>query len=279
MTTGAAEGFGLDRLGAIRSNGAMKVISLQSGSNGNCLCVQAAGATILLDAGISGKRAHERLAAAGVDIRHVDAMFISHDHADHVSCAGIYQRKFGVPMHITGPTLEAARRRRKLGKLGEVIHFRAGDVLHVGDARIETIPTTHDGADGVGFVITDGRRRLGVLTDLGTVFDELPDVIASLDAVIVESNYDPHMLESGPYPWFLKQRISGSGGHLANNEAAALVADSAGERLQWVCLAHLSEDNNRPDLARACWGDIVGDDRPVHVAGRYEPTRWFEVVG
>jgi phosphoribosyl 1,2-cyclic phosphodiesterase len=257
----------------------MKVISLQSGSNGNCLCVQAGGATILLDAGISGKRAQERLAAAGVDIRDVDAMLISHDHADHVSCAGIYQRKFGLAMHVTGPTLQAARRRRRLGKLGEVRHFQAGEVLNVADARIETIPTTHDGADGVGFVISDGQRRLGVLTDLGTVFEQLPDVIASLDAVVLESNFDPHMLEAGAYPWFLKERITGSGGHLANDEAAALVADFAGEQLQWVCMAHLSEDNNRPEVAARTWTEIVGPELPVHLAGRYEPTEWFEVVG
>lgn len=256
----------------------MKVISLQSGSNGNCLCVQAAGATILLDAGISGKRAQQRLANAGVDIRDVDAMLISHDHADHVSCAGIYQRKFGLPMQITGPTLQASRARRKLGKLGQVDLFAAGDVLRIGDLRIETIPTTHDGADGVGFVIADGRRRLGVLTDLGTVFDGLPDVIASLDALVLESNFDPHMLESGPYPWFLKERITGTGGHLANDEAAALVAESGGDGLQWVCLAHLSEDNNRPALACSTWREIVPEGLPVHLAGRYEATEWFEVA-
>ena len=256
----------------------MKVISLQSGSNGNCLCVQAADVTILLDAGISGKRAQQRLSAGGVDIREVDAMLISHDHADHVSCAGIYQRKFHLPMHITGPTLEASRVRRKLGKLGEVSLFTAGDVLNVGDACIETIPTPHDGADGVGFVITDGRRRLGVLTDLGTVFAELPDVIASLDAVVIESNFDPYMLEAGAYPWFLKQRITGPGGHLANDEAADLVSRCGGRQLQWVCLAHLSGDNNRPDLAVSTWREIIGPDLPVHLAGRYEPTDWFEVA-
>jgi phosphoribosyl 1,2-cyclic phosphodiesterase len=240
--------------------------------------VRAAGSTILLDAGISGKRAQQRLAGGGVDIREVDAMLISHDHADHVSCAGIYQRKFHLPMHITGPTLEASTARRKLGKLGKVVPFTAGDVLHVGDARIETIPTTHDGVDGVGFVITDGRRRLGVLTDLGTVFPELPDVVASLDALVIESNFDPHMLEAGAYPWFLKQRITGSGGHLANDEAADLVDRFGGERLQWVCLAHLSQDNNRPELAMSTWRDIIGGDLPVHLAGRYAPTDWFEVT-
>ncbi len=245
----------------------MQIISLQSGSNGNCVYVEAGGARLLFDAGISGKQAQQRLAHHGRDIRDVDAVLISHDHADHVRCMGIYQRKFGLPVHVTAETLRAATR-YPLGKLGEVRRFCSGTSIHIGDVSVETVPTAHDGADGVGFVVDDGRHRLGILTDLGHVFDELPGVIDSLDAILLESNYDPAMLAAGPYPRFLKDRIAGPAGHLSNVEAAGLLSATNG-RMQWACLAHLSEENNDPELALHTHRRVLGERFPLHVASRY----------
>jgi len=249
----------------------MLAISLQSGSNGNCIYVEADGACLLLDAGISGVQAERRLAEFGRDIRRCDALIISHDHRDHVRAAGIYQRKYGLPVYITRPTLAEAEARCGLGELSEVRHFAPGDVLEFGAASVETVPTPHDGADGVGFVIHASGARLGVLTDLGHPFKELAETIASLDAVILESNYDPHMLEAGPYPAFLKARIRGLGGHLSNIEAAELLA-SVGGKLQWACLAHLSEHNNTPKLALRTHREILQRRLPLYVATRYEPS-------
>jgi len=155
--------------------------------------------------------------------------------------------------------------------MAPVKRFHAGSTLAFGDLRVETVPTPHDGADPVGFVIDDGRSRVGVLTDLGYVFDSLPDVIASLDAVVLESNHDERMLANGPYPRFLKQRIRGEGGHISNEESARLVRDAA-SGLKWVCLAHLSEENNTPDRAVDTFRTVAGDTLPCHVAGRYEAT-------
>lgn len=227
----------------------MKTIALQSGSNGNCIYVEADGVRLLFDAGISGIRAQQRLADYGRDIRDVDALLISHDHADHARCMGIYQRKFGLPIHVTETTLDTAAERNSLGKIEDVRHFEAGTVLRFGRVAVETVPTPHDGVDGVAFVVDDGRCRLGILTDLGHVFNGLDAVIGSLDAIVIESNYDPEMLAFGSYPEFLKDRIQGPGGHLCNVEAAGLLAPVAGKRLQWACLAHLSEENNDPHLA------------------------------
>jgi len=249
----------------------MLAISLQSGSNGNCIYVEADGARLLLDAGISGVQAKRRLADFGRDIRRCDALIISHDHRDHVRAAGIYQRKYGLPVYITHPTLAEADARCGLGKLSDVRHFAAGDVLDFGAAVVETIPTPHDGADGVGFVIRAGGARLGVLTDLGHPFEGLARTIASLDAVILESNYDPDMLEAGPYPAFLKARIRGPGGHLSNVEAAELLASVEG-KLQWACLAHLSEHNNTPELALQTHRGILDDSLPLYVASRHKPV-------
>ena len=255
----------------------MKIISLQSGSNGNCIYVETAAARLLFDAGISGKRAQERLAAHGRDITEVDAVVISHDHVDHSRCMGIYQRKFGLPVYVTARTLDSAAARHALGRMHDVRHFEAGTTLGFGRVSVETIPTPHDGVDGVGFVVDDGRHRLGILTDLGCVFDGLDAAIASLDAVLLESNYDPKMLAEGDYPEFLQQRIRGAGGHLSNLEAAELLRAAAGRRMQWACLGHLSQDNNYPELALRTHRKILGSKFPLHVATRYEATGVLQV--
>ena len=255
----------------------MKVISLQSGSNGNCIYVEAGDVHLLFDAGISGRRAEQRLADHGRDIRRTDALLISHDHADHVRCAGIYQRKFGVPLYLTTPTFEAAEPRYSLGRLSDVRHFTAGQAIRFGEVTVETVPTPHDGVDGVAFVVDDGRRRLGVLTDLGHVFDGLDELLGSLDAAVLESNYDPDMLAGGPYPAFLQRRIAGDGGHLSNAESAELLRRASRRRLRWACLGHLSEENNTPHVALETHRSIVGAALPLHVAGRYAATDVMDV--
>ena len=247
----------------------LQVISLQSGSNGNCVYVEAGGVKLLFDAGISGVTAEERLAACGRDIRSVDGLIISHDHSDHIRSAGIFQRKYGIPLFVTPRTLSAAQGRCSLGKLKDVNHFRAGSAIVFGDVTVHSIPTPHDGEDGTIFVVERGARRLGIMTDLGHVFRDLGRTIAALDAVFLESNYDPQMLANGPYPRYLKLRIKGPGGHLSNREAAELLAASAGSRLQWACLAHLSEENNTPDLALRTHREVLGEGLPLCVASRY----------
>jgi len=255
----------------------MLVIPLQSGSNGNCIYVEARDTRLLFDAGISGKAARERLAGFDRSIDDVDAVFISHDHSDHARCAGIYQRKFGLPIHVTHRTLAAASRRYDLGRIDAVHHFDAGATIPFNGITIETICTPHDGVEGVAFVVDDGRYRLGILTDLGHVFDGLLEVVRSLDAVVIESNYDPDMLDGGSYPPHLRERIRGPGGHLSNDQAAGLLAQTNG-RLQWACLGHLSEENNRPELALDSHRRIVGDDRfPICMASRYRAAGPFEV--
>jgi phosphoribosyl 1,2-cyclic phosphodiesterase len=255
----------------------VKIISLQSGSNGNCIYVETGGARLVFDAGISGRQAELRLSCCGRDITQADALLISHDHRDHARCLGIYERKFGLPVWLTEKTLAAARAYNKLGRITRVRHFEAGRVLRFGDVAVETIPTPHDASDGVAFVVDDGRRRLGILTDLGHVFSGLEAVLRSLDGVVIESNYDPTLLAQGSYPEFLKRRIQGPQGHLSNVEAAELLAAAQGGRLQWACLAHLSEENNEPDLALRTHRKVLGAGLPLHVATRYEASDVLEL--
>jgi phosphoribosyl 1,2-cyclic phosphodiesterase len=256
----------------------MVAISLQSGSSGNCVYIEAGGVRLLIDAGITGVQAQERLAAHGRDIRTVDAVIISHDHGDHISHAGVYQRKFGIPIYVTAATLAAASARRNLGKLTEVHTFRASDKIRFGNVLVHAIPTPHDGVDGSAFVVEAGQKRIGVLTDLGHVFKDLARIVASLDAVFLESNYDPDMLAAGPYPAYLKQRIKGPKGHLSNPEAAELLRCAFGKkRLQWACLAHLSEENNRPDVALKTHREATAGEVTLYVADRYRSTEIFTV--
>ncbi|MFK8112237.1 MAG: MBL fold metallo-hydrolase [Rubripirellula sp.] len=246
----------------------MEVISLQSGSSGNCIYVESDGVRLLFDAGISGRQAEQRLAQHGKDIRQVDALIISHDHRDHTACMGIFHRKYGLPIHITRPTLKATRRGMKLGVVNDIRHFRSQESLTFKHLTVETIPTPHDAADGVAFVIDDQSKRFGLLTDLGHVFDDLPKVMPTLDAVLLESNYDDEMLASSDYPEFLKDRISGPEGHISNLDAAQLLRDHAGPRLQWACLAHLSDENNCPHVALETHRQILGDSIQIECADR-----------
>lgn len=255
----------------------MRAISLQSGSNGNCIYVESGDVRLLFDAGISGKQAELRMAECGRDIRDVQAVLISHDHSDHSKSLGIFQRKFGLPVCVTPRTLLQAGTRASLGKLNQIEHFEAGSSLQFGHVTVETVPTPHDGADGVAFVVDDGQRRLGILTDLGHIFRGLPELLESLDALLLESNYDLQMLSSGWYPAHLKRRIRGPGGHLSNEEAARLVAASTNGRLQWLCLAHLSHENNTPERALAAHHRVLGNRLPIHVASRFSVSEAMDV--
>ncbi|NLX12087.1 MAG: MBL fold metallo-hydrolase [Phycisphaerales bacterium] len=244
----------------------MICISLQSGSNGNAIYVEADGVRLLFDAGISGAQAEGRLRVHQRDIRKIDALLVSHDHTDHIRCAGIYQRKYNMPVYLTRRTQEATY--CSLGPLQDVHYFQSGGVMRFGNVAVHTIPTAHDAADGVAFVVEHNDKRLGIFTDLGHPFRGLSDVLGTLDAVFLESNYDPEMLNKGDYPWPLKQRISGPNGHLSNQEAANLLR-GCGRRLRWAALAHLSEDNNDPRLALETNRRSVGRELPLYVASRY----------
>ncbi len=233
---------------------------------------------MLFDAGISGRQAERRLAEQGKNIRDVDALIISHDHRDHTCAMGIYQRKFGIPVFVTRHTYHTTRRRMNLGCINDVCHFTAGETLTFEHVTVETIPTPHDAADGVAFVVDDAHHRLGILTDLGHVFDELENAVTTLDAMLIESNYDESMLRRGPYPQFLKKRISSPRGHLSNIESAHLLQRAATTRLQWACLAHLSEENNDPSLAIRTHREVLGAELPLVCANRRTATGVLHVA-
>ncbi len=247
--------------------------SLQSGSNGNSIYVETSDARLLFDAGISGRQAQLRMAHYGRDINKVQALIISHEHNDHIRCAGIYHRKFDLPVYVTRRTLVAAE---NLGPISQVEHFNAGQTLSFGRTKVHTLRTPHDGADGVAFVVQKGRKRLGIFTDLGHIFEELPEWLNSVDAAFLESNYDPQLLKTGDYPTWLKRRISGKRGHLSNPEAAKLARECS-RRLKTLALAHLSEHNNTPELALKLAQTKAEGKYQVNLAPRSGPGPILEV--
>lgn len=247
----------------------MDVISLQSGSAGNCIFVRSGETSLLFDAGISGSKAAQRLAEFGYDIRDCDGVVISHEHYDHICGLGVLHRKFGLPIFASLRTWNATRAKPSTGVLENPNHFVAGESFRVGSLRIETIRTPHDAVDGVCFIIEDieSGQRFGLLTDLGHVFAGLSKAVASVDAVLIESNYDHKMLLEGPYPQRLKARISGKRGHISNDDASTLLK-SCGTHLQWACLGHLSAESNSPDTALAIHRRRHGDRFPIFCASR-----------
>jgi phosphoribosyl 1,2-cyclic phosphodiesterase len=256
-------------------NGPVLTIALQSGSNGNCIYVEAAGTRLLFDAGISGAQAKARLATHGRDIYDVDAVILSHRHGDHTASAGVYQRLFKLPLYATPATHHAIARRA--GQLAPVHHFQPGQTLVFGSVQVHTLPTPHDAAESVAFVVTFEQKRLGILTDLGHPFPELAAALAELDAAFLETNYDPVMLAEGTYPPELKARIRGDGGHLSNDEAAALLKNCRRHRPAWIALAHLSAHNNHPDVALQTMRRELGHDYPLHLTSRSHATDVFTV--
>lgn len=240
--------------------------SLQSGSNGNCIYVEANGVRLLFDAGITGAAAKSRLAQHGVNIEDVHAVIISHDHVDHIRCAGVFHRKFKLPIHMSRWTHAATW--CSLGQIDDLHYFNSGDTLEFGAVKVHTVRTPHDAADGVVFIVECDGKRLGIFTDLGHPFSGLRQMLESCDGAFLECNYDPHMLEVGTYTEPLKTRIRGNGGHLSNHEAAHLLRDCS-RRPQWIAMAHLSAENNHPQLALAAQRAAVGNDYPVFHAPRY----------
>ena len=253
----------------------MKTIALQSGSNGNCIYVEAGDVRLLFDAGISGAQARQRLAQHGRDIRQAQAVILSHRHSDHTRCAGVFHRLFKLPLYATPATHHAVK--PYVGKLNSVRHFQPGERLDLGPVTVHTLPTPHDAAESVAFIVEFEGRRLGIFTDLGHPFEALRTALAEVDGAYLESNYDPLMLAEGPYPPELKARIRGDGGHLSNDEAAELLRHCRRHRPKWVALAHLSEHNNHPDIALRTHRRMLGRDYPLHVASRYHVSDVFTV--
>ncbi|TWT43981.1 putative metallo-hydrolase YycJ [Phycisphaerae bacterium RAS1] len=248
----------------------MLTCSLQSGSNGNCIYVEAGDVRLLFDAGISGRQVQQRLGVHQRSPRGCTALIISHDHGDHSACAGALHRRFGMPVYMAPRVWRAVR--NNVGPIPDLHLYSPGNTLTFGDVSVHTIPTPHDGIDTACFVIEHEKRRLGIFTDLGHPFAELSQALGEIDAAYLESNFDVDMLWNGQYPEAIKRRIAGDGGHLSNADAAALMGKALSREVRWLALAHLSAENNTPELALETGRRGVGRLLELHIASRYEAS-------
>jgi phosphoribosyl 1,2-cyclic phosphodiesterase len=223
-------------------------VVLGSGSSGNCTLVEGARGRLLIDCGLSARETARRLQQVGCDPRSVDAVVVSHEHGDHIGGAAMFSRRFGAVIHTTPATAKAAGLEAD-GVAGLVLR-EASASWSVGDLGVETFSVPHDAVDNVGILVTCEGTRLGYATDLGFPTRLVYDRLAGCQVLVTEANHDPEMLRDGPYPWSVKQRIAGRHGHLSNEAMMSLVAEVAGAATRHLFLAHLSDTNNTPDLAR-----------------------------
>ncbi|ABN57821.1 MULTISPECIES: MBL fold metallo-hydrolase [Methanoculleus] len=223
----------------------MELTVLASGSKGNCTYLRGERGALLIDAGLSAREILRRLEAAGGDPTFIEAILVTHEHIDHIRGVDVLARRLGVPVYATGGTLEAFTPKCS-GRSAEVRRCRCGETFSVGDFSIEPFAASHDAREPCGFSVAEGDLRIGCCTDTGTVTTSMFDKLASCDAVLLESNHCPDMLENGPYPAYLKSRIRSKRGHLSNPDAARCLQRLA-DRIHMAMLAHVSEINNTPE--------------------------------
>ena len=225
---------------------------LFSGSSGNATYVGCDDAHILVDAGLSGTRVSQELMRVGVNPGMLSAILVTHEHSDHIKGIGILSRKFDLPVFATEGTW-----REMYGKIGAISPrnmriFEPGQDFYIGSIDVTPFSTPHDAGQPVGYTFEIGGAKLAIATDLGSVRDSWFKYVKGSDAVILESNYDPGMLETGPYPYDLKKRIMGRHGHLSNDDAGEVAAELARNGTRQIILGHLSKENNYPELALQC---------------------------
>ena len=262
----------------------MRFSVLGSGSKGNATYLEAAGTAILIDAGMSGIELQRRLAAIGVELSSIQAVFLTHEHNDHIHGAGVLSRRLNIPVYANPATFSAAN--SALNKLAAYKEFDTGVTFQVRNLEIHPFSISHDAADPVGFRISDTRSSFGYCTDTGRVSQLMKQRLSACHALVIESNHDAAMLKNGSYPPYLKQRIRSSQGHLENEEAAALLKELLHDGLQQVVLAHLSEENNDPQIAYQVMTAALGCDPDrrdmnvqISVAEQYRTGELIELCG
>lgn len=226
---------------------ALQFSILGSGSRGNSVYIESGKTAILIDSGFSGKDIIARLKAVGKDVERLDAIFVTHEHNDHIGGVGVLSRRCRLPVYANSGTLHGGEKR--LGKLFETCEFATGDRVEFQDLEIKSFHISHDTEDPVGYVIGNGKTRIGYCTDTGKVSLLMKQRLQGVNGLILEFNHDLTMLAQGPYPLALQQRVRSGHGHLANGDASVFLRELLHDDLSHVVLAHLSETNNLPELA------------------------------
>ena len=249
------------------------IASLNSGSNGNCYYVGNENEAVLVDAGISCSEIEVRMQRLGLSMEKIKAVFLSHEHSDHVLGIPKLVKKYQLPFYVTPETYVAARIHlpHKL-----VFTFDAHKPVRIGNLHITGFPKWHDAVDAHSFIVEGSGVTIGVFTDIGKPCEHVNTYFAKCHAVFLETNYDEEKLEKGRYPYVLKKRIRGDQGHLSNVQALELFIQHHAPFLSHLLLSHLSKENNHPDLAANLFNEYAGNVKVV-VASRDVETAIYEI--
>ena len=265
----------------------MRFLNIASGSSGNATYIGTENTHILIDAGISRKRILEGLAQADLSLEDLDAILITHEHMDHISSLGVLERTRPIPVYATRGTIEEILACPLLGDYPKdlFVEITPEEPFTVGDLSLKALSVSHDAADPVCYRFAHAGRAGAIVTDLGICDPFLEEQLKDLDLLMLEANHDKRMLEVGPYPYPLKQRILGTRGHLSNEDAGGFLSRILHDKMKQIILGHLSRENNTRELALLSvmteidGADVPyrGDDFPILTARHDQPTQIFEV--
>lgn len=251
---------------------ALFIASLNSGSNGNCYYIGNSTEAVLVDVGISCTETEKRMRQLGLSMKMVKAIFVSHEHTDHIKGVSTLANKYKLPVYITGETARGLRLIRQLS-----IPFTANEPVNIGGLSIVPFTKHHDAADPHSFIISHGGVTVGVFTDIGNACTQVIRYFNECHAAFLEANYDEELLQKGGYPIYLKNRIRGNEGHLSNTQALQLFNDHRPAFMTHLLLSHLSKDNNDPQLVKELFTGAANGIE-IAIASRYEPTAVYTIM-
>ncbi|KQM78111.1 MBL fold metallo-hydrolase [Pedobacter sp. Leaf216] len=252
---------------------ALYFTSINSGSNGNCYYVGNDNKAVLIDVGLTCKEVEKRMDRLGLSIHKIKAIFISHEHSDHIKGLAVFAKKYHLPVYISTATLKSSRLILNENNTHPLNHLQH---IQIGGLKISAFSKFHDAADPYSFTVECNDVRVGIFTDIGSVCDRLITHFKNCHAAFLEANYDTQMLQNGSYPYFLKRRIMSGHGHLSNEQALELFTNHKAPYLSHLLLSHLSKDNNDPELVEKLFKNVAGDTF-VKVASRHQETEVYYV--
>lgn len=256
----------------------LELCAIASGSSGNCICVGSDHTHVLIDAGVSGKRIESGLNEIDLKTSEMQGILVTHEHIDHIAGLGVLARRYGIPIFATEKTVNAIMKTKSVGKIDEALFqiIKPGKRFSIGELIFNPISISHDAADPVAYKVMKDNKSVAVVTDLGNYNQAIVDELQGLDALLLEANHDVKMLQTGIYPYPLKQRILGDRGHLSNERSGQLLCELLHDKFGTVVLGHLSKENNYEELAyeavrlEVTMGDnpYKAEDFPMYVAKR-----------
>lgn len=251
----------------------LSIASLNSGSNGNCYYIGNQDEAVLVDGGISCRETERRMRRLGLSMKKVKAIFVTHEHSDHISGITQLTKRHSIPVYITPATLQQGRLTLKEDR---ILPFRAYEPVTIGKLTITAFPKLHDASDPHSFIVTDDDVNVGIFTDIGLACEHVVKHFALCHAAFLEANYDEDLLENGKYPLYLKNRIRDGHGHLSNTQALQLFLDHRPEFMSHLLLSHLSKNNNSPKIVQNLFDKVAGPIKII-IASRYKETLLYHI--